>query len=154
LSSYQGASANGAHFLIDRDGTIYQTASLYQKTWHVGKLKARCLLRNQCTPTELSQLKKFSPAAEHDREKVKSVPDRFPSNDDSIVIELVGAPLPSAKSVPEDKRAYESVSDEQNASLKWLVQMLNQALSIPLHEVFRHPEVSRKNPTEASTARW
>ena len=31
-------SDNGAHFLIDRDGAVYQTASMHKKTWHVGKL--------------------------------------------------------------------------------------------------------------------
>ena len=44
LDSYKNAGANGAHFLIDKDGTIYQTASVLKRTWHVGKLKARCLL--------------------------------------------------------------------------------------------------------------
>ena len=43
LSSYQRANANGAHFLIDKDGTTYQVASMYRKTWHVGKLQAKCL---------------------------------------------------------------------------------------------------------------
>lgn len=31
FNSYQTAKANGAHFLIARDGKIYQTASLYFK---------------------------------------------------------------------------------------------------------------------------
>jgi N-acetyl-anhydromuramyl-L-alanine amidase AmpD len=53
LESYKNPRANGAHFLIERDGTIYQTASLYKKTWHVGQLKARCLLEQRCTPVEL-----------------------------------------------------------------------------------------------------
>src|ERR1035437_8490823 len=42
LSSYNNPSANGTHFLIDKDGTIYQTASVFQQTWHVGKLRSRC----------------------------------------------------------------------------------------------------------------
>ncbi|WP_233409927.1 MULTISPECIES: peptidoglycan recognition protein family protein [Burkholderia] len=36
LNSYQNAYATGAHFLIEKDGTIYQTASLKKQTWHVG----------------------------------------------------------------------------------------------------------------------
>jgi N-acetyl-anhydromuramyl-L-alanine amidase AmpD len=31
-SSYTMQNANGAHFLIDKDGTIYQTASLFRQT--------------------------------------------------------------------------------------------------------------------------
>ncbi|MCS0611914.1 N-acetylmuramoyl-L-alanine amidase, partial [Massilia kyonggiensis] len=30
LSSYTMQNANGTHFLIDKDGTIYQTASLFR----------------------------------------------------------------------------------------------------------------------------
>src|SRR5688572_767814 len=87
LSSYKSAGASGAHFLIDRDGTIYQTASLQKKTWHVGKLKARCVVEQRCTPVELAALKKFNPAAEHEQEIAKQAPARYPSNDDSIGVE-------------------------------------------------------------------
>lgn len=44
FNSYQSPGANGAHFLIDRDGTIYQTASVFWVTWHVGTMKSRCFL--------------------------------------------------------------------------------------------------------------
>ena len=154
LNSYLQASANAAHFLIDRDGTIYQTASLHRQTWHVGKLKSRCLLEKRCTPTELKSLSKFSPRSEDRRERIKRVPDRFPSNEDSIGIELVGEALPRGKLVPEDQKTYQAVSEVQNVALKWLVQELAGTFGVPLREIFRHPDVSRKNPTEASTAKW
>lgn len=112
LSSYKNAGASGAHFLIDRDGTIYQTASLYKKTWHVGKLKARCLVEQRCTPVELAALKKFNPTAENAQEKAKKVPGRYPSNDDSVGIELVGKVLANG--------VYDAVTSDQNASLRWL----------------------------------
>lgn len=35
FNSYRSPGAKGAHFLIDRDGTIYQTASLHKVTIHV-----------------------------------------------------------------------------------------------------------------------
>ena len=88
------------------------------------------------------------------REMTKTVPDRFPSTEDSIGIELVGEVLPRGNSVPEKRKVYESVTAQQNASLHWLVSELAWTLKIPLREVFRHPDVSRKNPTEASTAKW
>jgi N-acetyl-anhydromuramyl-L-alanine amidase AmpD len=152
FNSYQKPDATGAHFLIDKDGTIYQTASLYEKTWHVGPLKARCLAEHSCSATDISALKTFNPKAENRREMVKSVPQRYPSNSDAIGIELVGASHPR---YPGDKTPpYESVTPQQQESLKWLVKSLGTTLSVPMTEVFRHPEVSRKNTTEASTADW
>ena len=51
-------------------------------------------------------------------------------------------------------RVYETVTAEQNTSLKWLVLELRLELQVPMTEVFRHPTVSRKTPTEAATAKW
>lgn len=152
LNSYRSPGANGAHFLIDRDGTIYQTASILKVTWHVGPLRARCLAEHRCAPTELRALRRFDPKGEHQRERAKVHPDRYPSNQDAIGIEIVGQALP--KDVPQEKRIYEAVTAAQNASLKWLVSGLSLALGVAMAEVFRHPVVSRKNPTEAETAVW
>ena len=154
LDSYKRSSANGAHFLIDSDGTVYQTASLYKQTWHVGKLKARCVLEKRCTPVEVKELLRFNPTKENKRELAKNVPDRFPSNQDSIGIELVGEALPRGNSVPDQKRTYEPVTSTQNTSLQWLITELVFTLKVPMTEIFRHPDVSRKNPSEASTAKW
>lgn len=118
LDSYRKGSPNGAHFLIDKDGTIYQTASIFKKTRHVGKLKARCLLQKSCTPTDLAAYRRFDPKDMHRREMAKKVPDRFPSNEDSIGIELVGEALPRGNGIPEDKKVYEAVTAQQNDSLK------------------------------------
>jgi N-acetyl-anhydromuramyl-L-alanine amidase AmpD len=57
LNGYAKSTANGAHFLIDKDGTIFQTASLRKKTQHVGWIKSRCLVEKSCTPKELADLK-------------------------------------------------------------------------------------------------
>ncbi len=105
-----------------------------------------------CTPTEIKLLGKFNPSAEHKREIKKNIPDRYPSNLDSIGIELVGEALP--KTVPEEKRVYEAVTKDQNDSLKWLIEELRLTLGVSVAEVFRHPTISRKNPTEAATAVW
>lgn len=154
FNSYARPEANGAHFLIDKDGTIYQTASLRRITWHVGRLRSRCLAEHRCSPAELKALKRFDPAGEHRREIAKGVPNRYPSNTDSIGIELVGEALPRGTTVPEEDKTYEEVSKAQNEALAWLVGELSMALDVPLTEVFRHPVVSRKNPTEAATAKW
>ncbi len=152
FNSYKVGGA-GAHFLIDKDGTIYQTASVIKQTWHVGKLRSRCLAEMTCTATELSLLKKFDPTRTHRRETGKSVPDRYPSNQDSIGIEIVGQALPLTEPNP-DKRAYEALTKEQSEQLKWLVQELRASLKVPLTEIFRHPTVSYKNKTEAGNASW
>jgi hypothetical protein len=49
---------------------------------------------------------------------------------------------------------YEPVTPQQNVVLKWLIAELANTLGVAMTEVFRHPDVSRENPTEASTAKW
>ncbi|VWB54317.1 N-acetylmuramoyl-L-alanine amidase [Burkholderia lata] len=153
LNSYQNASATGAHFLIEKDGTIYQTASLKKQTWHVGRIKARCVAEMRCTPVELQQLRRFDPRGENQREMRKAVPDRYPSNTDSIGVELVGEALPLNEPNP-DRRIYVAAPDAQNDSLRWLIHALSITLHVPMTEVFRHPVVSRKNRTEAARVKW
>jgi N-acetyl-anhydromuramyl-L-alanine amidase AmpD len=152
LNSYMNPT-NGAHFLIDKDGAIYQTASLFRQTWHVGKLRARCLAEHRCAPGEAAALSKMTPSARNAHELRKSVPDRYPANADSIGVELVGQafPLNEPKS---DKRTYETITDDQNTSLAWLIKALTATFGLPMNEIFRHPVVSQKNMTEASTAKW
>jgi len=153
--SYMHANANGAHFLIDKDGAIYQTASIYKRTNHVGKIKARCVLENRCSPTDIQALKTYNPTAENSREQRKNYPDRFPTNSDSIGIELVGRSFSDPRDPGNSgKNTFEAVTIKQNESLKWLITELSLTLCIFLTEVFRHPDVARKNKTEAATAVW
>jgi N-acetyl-anhydromuramyl-L-alanine amidase AmpD len=154
LSSYTMQNATGAHFLIDKDGTIYQTASLFRQTWHVGRLRARCVAELRCSPTELQALKHFSPKTEHRMEMEKQVPQRYPSNEDSVGIEIVGAVVAGKGQNPAEQGVYETVNERQNASLRWLIAELTSTFGVPMSEIFRHPVVSRKNPTEAESALW
>jgi N-acetylmuramoyl-L-alanine amidase len=150
LSSYAKKDAHGAHFLIDKDGTIYQTASLYKITHHVGLLKPRCVLEKSCSPVDIKSLGKLKPKQQSTIENAKAFPTRLPNNSDSIGIEIVGAAIEQKKGEP----VYEAVNDAQNAALGWLVKQLSDSLGVPLTEVYRHPTVSWKNVTEASTAKW
>lgn len=154
LISFTKKDANGAHFLIDKDGKIYQTASLFRQTWHVGRLRARCIAEYRCTPTELGVLKRFSPKTEHRMEIAKAVPQRYPSNEESVGIEIVGAVVAGKGQNPAEQGVYETVNAQQNASLRWLIAELTSTFGIPMTEIFRHPVVSRKNPTEAKSALW
>jgi N-acetyl-anhydromuramyl-L-alanine amidase AmpD len=151
---------SGAHFLIDKDGSIIQTASLLEKTQHVGPVKARCLVKKTCTPVENNlykqKWKSSGPRITHDSEMKKKWPDRYPSNSDSIGIELVGQAFESDKKNAGDP-IYEAPTDAQNESLRWLVFTLRSKLELPIDvnvDVLRHPEVSRKNDTEAAGAKW
>jgi len=157
FNSYGNKSANGAHFLIDKDGKVYQTASLFKMTWHVGLVQSKCVLQKVCQPTEVRLLalhtqrfweREISQEISN-IERGKNFPDRFPNNTDSIGIEIVGMAVG-----PENKKVFESVTDEQNRSLKWLVSELTRQFQVPMTEVHRHPDIGRKNTTEASTAKW
>jgi N-acetylmuramoyl-L-alanine amidase len=127
---------------------VYQTASLYKKTWHVGKLKARCLVEQRCTPVELAALKKFNPTAENSQEKAKQVPDRYPSNDDSIGIELVGKVLANGM--------YETVTSDQNSSLGGWLRRSRRRLAFQLRRcsVTRscHAKIPRKRRLQNGSA--
>ncbi|MCC7099734.1 MAG: hypothetical protein IT500_09100 [Rubrivivax sp.] len=64
----------------------------------------------------------------------------------SIGIELVGKHV--------DDKTYETVTTARNVSQQWIVGELIQLFSLTAGDVYRHPEVSYKNPGEAKTAQW
>jgi N-acetyl-anhydromuramyl-L-alanine amidase AmpD len=146
LNGYKAPKPNGAHFLIDKDGTIYQTASVYKKTHHVGFIKSRCIAEHSCTPVELKALQGKRVGAQIGQvEKKKTFPKRYPFNNDSIGIENVSL----AKN-----GVYESLTAQQQASLSWLINELTQTLKVPMTEIFRHSEVSWKLSSEGASAKW
>jgi N-acetyl-anhydromuramyl-L-alanine amidase AmpD len=151
LAAYKTA-LHGAHFLIDKDGTVYQTASLLKRTNHVGRLRSRCVAEHRCAPGEEKRISAMDPRARNTHEMTKSVPDRYPSNSNSIGIELVGMASPPPPGKMDG--VYEAVTAKQNHNLTWLVRELSATLDVRMTEVFRHPVVSQKNPTEAASARW
>lgn len=152
FNSYKNTGANGAHFLIDKDGTIYQTASVFKITNHVGNIRSRCYMEKMCTPSEISTIKpllnKYKQLSRLEQKKL--YPERYPANFDSLGIEIVGKPI----SGEGENAVYEKVNAAQNSSLKWLVVELTDTLKVSMTEIFRHPEVSYKVKTEAGTARW
>lgn len=153
FNSYKQRGANGAHFLIEKDGTIYQTASLFKKTNHVGLLKSRCVITKKCTPAEFKAAFSLSNKNMYRSlsklEHKKTWPNRYPSNEDSIGIELVGRAFGH-----KGKEVYETVTERQNSALEWLIEKLIDNLNVPMHEIYKHPDISYKNITEASTAKW
>ena len=80
-------------------------------------------------------------------EIAKAYPDRYPTNEDSVGIEIVGR-------FDAASNAYEVVNKQQNDSLTWLIGALQSKLSITPDDIYRHPEVSYKQASEAKTAQW
>ena len=156
LQSYI-AGINGAHFLIDKDGTIYQTARIDQKCWHVGNIRSRCQEMKSCTLDDLKTINAllFKKGAAYSarikevsrHESDKAYPERYPSNDDSLGIEIVGA-------YDAQKRVYDTVNKEQNSSLAWLIEVLEAELSLKSDDVYTHGQIGYKEPSEGSTAQW
>jgi hypothetical protein len=151
-------SGVGAHFLIDKDGTIYQTANLTRRCRHVGPIRSRCYETHTCTPEQtkqysaMSNLKPWSKMFVSPVDKIErqeEYPARYPDNADSIGIEIVGKHLGDDKST-----VYEKPTDQQQASLHWLVTQLLDAYGLKTTDVYRHPQVSRKNEGEAKDAVW
>ncbi len=161
FNKYAGTRPTGAHFLIDKQGQIFQTALLTQKCAHIGKILSKCYEMKGCTKAEYNTAHsiyhqkglKFSVRVNnlYQHEKVKSYPNRYPLNEDAIGIEIVGR---AKKIAGQNHKIYEPVNVIQNASLKWLINTLYSFLNLTDDDVYRHPEISRKNQTEASTGKW
>lgn len=107
---------SGAHFLIGKDGAIYQTAGLNKQCWHMGLVMSRCRLENACTDNDIKVIKGFlkGPGTWKSRyqkvlshEKKKNYPERYPMNSDSVGVELVGLYLGVG-----DKGPFESPTKE------------------------------------------
>ena len=154
LDAYAGGKQTGAHFLIDKAGKIYQTARVDQVCWHVGILLARCQVEQGCNPQELKTIASLMHApgvgfgararslSRH--EVAKTYPSRYPSNNDSLGIEVVGKFDPAQKS-------YEAATAEQLKSVKYLVDLLVQQFSLKLlSDVFAHGAIARKEVTEGA----
>lgn len=152
LNAYKAGQKTGAHFLIEKDGTTYQTARLDQVCWHVGIMQPRCVNESSCDPTELKNINallhqkglSFSKRAINvsDNEKPKAYPLRYPANSDSIGIEVVGSFLPGTQS-------FEVPTQAQLFQTKWLTQLLVDHYSLKLlADVYAHGAIARKQPAE------
>lgn len=154
LSAYAGGKKSGAHFLIDKDGHIYQTASLKKYCQHVGILLPRCQIENNCDPKELKTITalihekglRFSDRANNlsRHEAAKKYPLRYPSNLDSIGIEVVGLFVPWEKS-------FEKPTVQQFSSVKWLVGVLVAEYGLNLRtDIYAHGVIARKEAAEGA----
>lgn len=131
----------GTHFLIDKDGTIYQVASLKQYTAHVGPIRVRCLAEGKCPPADLDRIKRFTPRQGHDHEKAKPYPDRYPMNEDSVGIEVVAM-------YHEGNATWDAPTPEQETAIRRVIRILKKSYGLEDRDVYAHDLISRKTAGE------
>jgi N-acetyl-anhydromuramyl-L-alanine amidase AmpD len=133
----------GTHFLIDKDGTVYQTASLQQRTAHVGRIKSRCVEEDNCAADDraLTLAQRWNPGGTHNHEKTKPYPQRYPLNEDSVGIEVVGRHVDGK---------WEAPTAAQQASINRLVNTLQQHYQIGDRDVHAHDVISYKTAGEGA----
>jgi N-acetyl-anhydromuramyl-L-alanine amidase AmpD len=154
-AAFNGAksSGKGTHFYVDKDGKIYQAASLDKATVHVGKIKSKCIEESTtCTAVELQDAQAARAKgvlAEHNFEAKKAYPKRYPTNGDAVGIEVLATvtcnnwPLCTQSTVGEATAA-------QKASVKKLVEALQTEYGLTNADVYHHDKVSRKTVGEGS----
>lgn len=161
LNKYKNLKSSdrtGAHFLLDKDGTMIQTLAVNRRAAQVAPIKARCEAEHRCTPADLAAfaaiVKKTGSGwnGVHNRavglyEAKKIYPVRWPWNPDAVGIEVVGLALP-------DKKTYEQPSPQQDIYLHWFVKELVQTLGLTSVDVYRHPPLSAKSEGEAAGVTW
>ena len=154
LNAYDNGKTSGAHYLIGKSGQIYQTARMNKTCWHVGILLSRCKMGKTCDPKDLKTITaliheeglNFGRRARNlsRHENIKKYPLRYPSNSDSIGIEVVGKFWTSEKSF--DKPTF-----PQFKSLKWLVEILAAECSLNIrNDVYAHGAIARKQVSEGA----
>lgn len=145
-------SGIGTHFYVDKDGTVYQTASLLKHTSHVGRIRSRCYEAGSCPTDEMTKIKGFgwAPKRLHDHEKVKAYPTRYPMNGDSVGIETVARCInkcgPDDKGTPE----WEPPTAEQAESIASIIAILQKVYSLDDADVYEHDLISYKTAGEGA----
>lgn len=156
LNAYKAnkTDGKGAHFLVAKDGTIYQTARTNKVCWHAGILLPRCLVEASCDAAELKTInallheqgQSFSRRAQRvsAHETKKRYPLRYPSNTDSLGIEVVGKFWPALG-------RFETPTLQQLESVKWLVDSLVTHFMLSLQaDVYAHGAIARKEQVEGA----
>lgn len=139
----------GTHFVIDKDGTIHQTASLNNQTSHVGAIRSRGEVDGTISTDEQRRLDAARRAPGSDTEAVAAIertrayPDRFPASRDSIGIEVVG-------DFNERTQRWDAPTPEQTASIRRLVGTLQNNYGLNDNDIYQHDRISYKQAGEGA----
>jgi hypothetical protein len=147
------AAETGAHFLIDTDGTIHQTVSVGRQAWHVGAVRSRGEVEETITPGDQRELdaarggipewKGTAVRAVSRVESTRPYPERYPTNGDSVGIEVAGRYNAATQ-------AWDPPTAAQAASIRQLVGTLQNNFGLTDHDVYQHDVISRKTPGEGA----
>jgi hypothetical protein len=154
LSTWRDRDAGtGAHFLIDTDGTIHQTVSVDRQAWHVGAVRSRGEVEGTITPGDQGELDAARAGRpEWNARAVRAVagveatrpyPERYPTNGDSVGIEVVGRYNAATNT-------WDPPTAAQSASIQRLVGTLQNNFGLNDHDVYQHDVISRKTPGEGA----
>ncbi|KGM57793.1 hypothetical protein N799_01115 [Lysobacter arseniciresistens ZS79] len=151
-SALNAAGPSGTHFYVDKDGSVYQVASLHRKTYHVGLIKSKCMAEDTCPRTEQKTISSWgwAPRRIHDHEKAKPYPDRYPMNEDSVGIEVVSRCLRECGPGDSDSAVWEDPTAEQRDSISLLVRLLQRIYGLSDDDVYEHDKVSYKKGGEGA----
>lgn len=135
----------GTHFLVDKDGTVTQTACLLQYTYHIGKIRSRCYTNGTCSKEETATIKKWgwAPKKIHDHEAEKEYPIRYPINQDSVGIEVVGQYNSTTKK-------WDDATKEQLKSIGKIVKLLKTEYKLTNDDIYEHDKISYKTEGEGA----
>lgn len=153
ISSALGAAGpSGTHFYVDKDGTVYQTASLFKKTYHVGLIKSKCMADGTCPAAEEKTLEGWgwAPRRIHNHEKTKAYPNRYPMNEDSVGIEVVSRCLENCGPGDSDNATWEAPTPEQQESISSLIGLLKRLYGLSDSDMYEHDKVSYKKGGEGA----
>lgn len=154
LATWRSREAGtGAHFLIDHDGTIHQTVRVDRQAWHVGAIRSRAEVDGTITPEDQRELvaarngqaewRGTAVRAVSRLESTRPYPERYPTNADSIGIEVVGRYHPATET-------WDAPTSEQAAAIKHLMEALQRNFGLTDRDVYQHDAISRKTPGEGA----
>ena len=140
----------GAHFVIDKDGTIYQCLSIYTKAHHVGRIRSKALETNnfQNDVDKKSVCDKKNNISDlSNYEFTKEYPLRFPGNMDSIGIEVVSMYI-------EQTKQWEKATEAQLKSINLLIDILltcykkHNGYNLTTKDIYPHDKIAYKTDGE------
>ncbi|RDU61320.1 hypothetical protein CQA53_10305 [Helicobacter didelphidarum] len=159
LNSYTNKNAVGAHFLIDKDGTIYQAETLKKYTWHVGKIGSKCYDNDNCDENykktilgyyQGKVLSQIHSNVRKEEEKNFTYPNRYPTNNESIGIEVVGKATKNNEKITYQKypslqyesHTWDTPTQAQKDSIKNLVEILKKEYNLSNDDIYEHDDIS------------
>ena len=142
LSAFQRGI--GTHFVIDKDGTTYQCASLFKKTAHVGPIRSRCHIEGTCSTFAVATFSGWNSRMKcFNHEKSKKYPIRYPMNEDSVGIEVVAM-------YDADTRRWDPTPPLQSRAVHFLVDFLKNEYRLANVDIYEHDKIAWKTEGEGA----